>query len=400
MSQRDPGKEQSDRSPIQVSRRAAEIRPFIVMEVLERAQELERLGRKIVHLEVGEPDFETPDVIREAGIRAIRDGHTHYTHSLGRRELREAIAEWYVTRYGVAPEPDQVIVTVGSSGAMQLIFAALLNFGDEVLLPDPGYPCYEKFIRAFGGVPVPVPLREEENFNLEPAAVRDLATSRTRALILNSPSNPTGAVASRDRLAGLNDETAGSMAVVSDEIYHGLVYEGEAHSMLEFNPDALIVSGFSKLFAMTGWRLGYAIVPRPLVRPIQKLQQNLFISAPDFAQVAAVAALRSAGPDLKRMRQEYDRRRKYLLARLAEMGLQVAGFPEGAFYLLINVREVTRDVYKLAFRILEEAGVAVTPGVDFGANGEGYLRICYATSMEQLEEGMDRLERFFKTVQA
>ena len=366
------------------------------MEVLERAQELERLGRSIVHLEVGEPDFETPELVREAGIRAIRDGHTRYTHSLGRKELREAIAGWYSERYRLELKADRVVVTVGSSGAMQLLFAAILDPGDEVLLPDPGYPCYEKFIRAFGGVPVAVALREEHNFNLLAEAVLPLLSRRTKALIVNSPSNPTGAVASRERLGGLNDALGGSVAIVSDEIYHGLVYEGKAHSLLEFNPGALIVNGFSKLFAMTGWRLGYAIVPEPLIRPIQKLQQNLFISAPDFAQIAAISALEQAGPDIERMRLEYDRRRKYLLNELDAMGLKVAGVPQGAFYLLINVRDVSRDVYKLAFEILEEVGVAVTPGVDFGSNGEGYLRICYATSMEKLEDGMGRLRRFFE----
>jgi (5-formylfuran-3-yl)methyl phosphate transaminase len=377
------------------SRRSSRIRPFIVMEVFERAAEIERAGQSIVHLEVGEPDFETPEAVREAGVRALRDGRTHYTPSLGRPELRETIAAWHEQRYGIATSPGDVIVTVGSSGAMLLVFAALLDAGDEVLLPDPGYPCYPKFVLAFDGIPVGVPVREEDDFAYDPGLLGERVGSRTRAIVVNSPSNPTGTVASPDNLRTLAETFGRRVSIVSDEIYHGLVYEGEARSMREYLPRAVVINGFSKLFAMTGWRLGYAIVPADMIRTLQRLQQNLFISAPDFAQVAAVAALTEAAEDVERMRLEYDRRRRFLLEALTGMGLRVAGRPAGAFYVLLNVSEFADDVYRFAFEILEEAGVALTPGVDFGDNGAGYLRLCYANSMDKLADGVHRLARFF-----
>ncbi len=380
---------------MKLSRRASEIQPFIVMEVLERALELEARGRSIVHLEVGEPDFETPSVVREAGIRAIRDGHTRYTHSLGRRELREAIADRYGHLYGVEVSAEQVVVTVGSSGAMLLVFAALLDAGDEVLIPDPGYPCYSKFVRVFDGRSVRVRVQERDNFEFDPDRLRSRISDRTRAVIVNSPSNPTGTVAGRENLGRLREVAEGSLTVISDEIYHGLTYEGEAVSMLEVSPDCIVINGFSKLFAMTGWRLGFAVVPRESVRTLQKLQQNLFISAPDFSQLAALTALSESSDEVAGMRLQYDRRRRFLIERARQAGLSVAGKPVGAFYLLLNVSTYTENVYDLAFEILEDAGVAVTPGVDFGPGGEGYIRICYATSMEKLEMGMDRLDEFF-----
>jgi aspartate/methionine/tyrosine aminotransferase len=382
---------------VRLSKRAVRIGPFIVMEVLERALELEARGREIIHLEVGEPDFETPAVIREAGIRAIRDGHTHYTHSLGRWELREAIASRYAQLYGVDISPERVVVTVGSSGAMLLVFAALLDPGDEVLVPDPGYPCYPKFVQAFDGVPLGVRVEEKQNFEFDPGRLSGKITERTRALILNSPSNPTGTLAAEENLGRLTELAEGRLSIVSDEIYHGLTYEGRATSMLEVSSECIIIGGFSKLFAMTGWRLGFAVVPQGMVRTLQKLQQNLFISAPDFSQLAALSALTDAGQDIERMRLEYDRRRRFLIDRARRAGLRVAGHPVGAFYLLLNVSPFTENVYELAFEILEKAGVAVTPGIDFGRGGEGYIRLCYATSMEKLELGMDRLEEFFNS---
>ncbi len=384
---------------MELSKRAADIQPFIVMEVLERALELESQGRSVIHLEVGEPDFETPPAIREAGIRAIREGHTHYTHSLGRRELREAIAAWYADRSSVEVSPERVVVTVGSSGAMLLVFAALLDPGQEVLVPDPGYPCYPKFVRAFDGRAVGVRVEESRNFEFDPLEVAGHISERTRALIVNSPSNPCGTLASRENLCRLRDAAGDRLTVVSDEIYHGLTYGERATSMLEVSHDCVVIGGFSKLFAMTGWRLGFAVVPDRMVRALQKLQQNLFISAPDFSQIAALAALREAAPDIERMRVEYDRRRRFLIERAERAGLRVAGHPVGAFYLLLNVSAFTENVYELAFEILETVGVAVTPGIDFGRWGEGYIRLCYATSMEKLEEGMDRLERFFEEKQ-
>jgi aspartate/methionine/tyrosine aminotransferase len=374
---------------------AEAIRPFLVMEVLERALELEREGRSILHLEVGEPDFQTPEVIREAGIRAIRDGKTHYTHSLGHPALREAIAAWQKAQYGVRVRTDQIIVTSGSSAAMLLALGALLDPGDRVLLPDPGYACYPKFVRAFGGSPVGISLREEEAFQYPLDRLDRVLKKGARVIVLNSPSNPTGTVMTAKRIKALAQLAEGRAVILSDEIYHGLVYEGRAHCIREFSRESLVINGFSKLFAMTGWRLGYAILPAYLVRPVQKLQQNLYISAADFTQYAALAALTEAQAEVEAMRQEYDKRRRLVLEHLDKMNLGAAAPPTGAFYVWINVGRFTSNVYDFAFQILQEAGVAVTPGVDFGANGEGYIRICYANSISNLEEAMSRLSRFF-----
>ncbi len=377
-----------------VSRVGTEVPPFLVMDVLDRANTLQREGRSIIHMEVGEPDFDTPEVIREAGMRAIRDGHTHYTHSLGRYELREAIADWVKRQYSVEVSSGRVIVTVGSSGAMLLTYLAMLDRGDRVLMTDPCYACYPNFVRSCHGEPVRLPVGEEDGFQYDPERVKDNIAQGARALMLNSPANPTGILTSPERLQALADLTRDRVQIISDEIYHGLTYGEKARSILEFDPDAVVISGFSKLFAMTGWRLGYTIVPEYLVRPVQKLQQNLFISPPDFPQFAAVAALTEADDDIERMRQAYDERRKLVLKKLREMGLEVPVEPKGAFYVFFNVSRYAKDVLSFAFKILEKAGVALTPGVDFGPHGEGFLRLSYANSLENLDEGLNRLAKF------
>jgi aspartate/methionine/tyrosine aminotransferase len=300
-------------------------------------------------------------------------------------------------RYGVEVSPDRIVVTMGTSGAMLLTCAALLDPGDRALMTDPCYACYPNFVRAFHGEAVRLAVREADGFQYDLDEVRRHAGGRAKALFLNSPANPTGIVTSPERLRGLAEATSGRIQVISDEIYHGLTYGEPARSMLEFDPDAVVVSGFSKLFAMTGWRLGYAILPSYLVRPVQKLQQNLFISAPDFAQFAAIAALTEADADVERMRRCYDERRTLVLARLKAMGLEILVEPTGAFYVFFNVSRYTDDVLAFAFEILEKAGVALTPGVDFGPGGEGFFRLCYANSIENLAEGLDRLERFLSS---
>ncbi|HUT79374.1 MAG TPA: aminotransferase class I/II-fold pyridoxal phosphate-dependent enzyme, partial [Polyangia bacterium] len=276
------------------STKADEMPPFLVMEVLERAKALEREGRSVIHMEVGEPDFETPEVVREAGVRALRDGHTHYTHSLGHPELREAIAAWMHRKYGLEISPGRVVVTLGSSGAMMIVYGAILDPGDRVVMTDPCYACYPNFVRACGAESVRLPVREQDGFQFEPGAVREQVERGARAVLLNSPANPTGIVTPPERLARLAEVTRGRAHLISDEIYHGLTYGEAARSILEFDPEAVVISGFSKLFAMTGWRLGWAILPEHLVRPVQKLQQNLLISPPDFPQFAGIAALTSA----------------------------------------------------------------------------------------------------------
>ena len=376
-----------------ISKKAQEIPPFLVMEVLEKAQEFERRGERIIHLEVGEPDFDTPECVNEACYRAICEGKTHYTHSLGLMELREAIAGDYWKRYRVKVSPEQILVASGTSPALLLLFSALLEEGEEVILSNPYYPCYPNIIRYVGGVPVFVDVLEEEGFQYLPEMIQEKISSRVKGIMINSPSNPTGNVMEPGRM----EKIAGfSPYIVSDEIYHGLVYEGKAHSILEFTDHAFVINGFSKLYAMTGWRLGYVIAPREFIRPMQKLQQNLFISAGSFAQWGALSGLKEADEDVEKMRAIYDQRRRFLIPRLRQLGFGIKVEPTGAFYVLANARRFSRDSYGLAFDILKEANVGVAPGIDFGSNAEGYLRFSYANSLENIEEAMNRLERYFE----
>ena len=380
-----------------ITKRAEEIRPFIVMDVLESAQALESRGEHVIHLEVGEPDFDTPACVRAAGERALREGKTHYTHSLGLLELRQAICEHYQQRYGVEITPEQIIVTSGTSPAMLLIFGALLEAGDEVIISDPHYACYPNFIRFVEGNPVRVPVAEEDGFQYRPEDIRQKTTPRTRAIFINSPANPTGNLLSSKRMAEIAE--LGPM-VISDEIYHGLVYEGKEHSILEYTDECFVLNGFSKLYAMTGWRLGYVIAPPRFVRPMQKMQQNFFISASAMAQWAGVEALQSpeAANEVARMVSIYDERRRYMIDRLKKMGFGITVEPTGAFYVLANAKRFSDDSYRFAFDILNNAKVGVTPGIDFGQNAEGYIRLTYANSLENIAEGMDRLEGYLGDV--
>jgi aspartate/methionine/tyrosine aminotransferase len=371
--------------------------PFIVMEVLEKAQEMERRGAHIIHMEVGEPDFATPQAIKDAGCKAILEDKTQYTHSLGLLELREAIVEHYHVKYGVELSPDQVIVTSGTSPAMLLVFAALLNAGDNVILSNPGYACYPNFVRFAEGQPAFVNVYEEDGFQYRPDDIKKALTEDTKAIMINSPSNPTGNIFSQNimrEIADLADTAKSGLYIISDEIYHGLTYEGAEHSILEFTDNAFVLNGFSKLYAMTGWRLGYAIAPKAFVRPMQKIQQNLFISANSFVQWAGIAALTETADDIARMVATYDERRRYLIPRLRELGFGITVEPTGAFYMLANAKRFGADSYKLAFDILEHAHVALTPGIDFGSNAEGYLRFSYANSLDNITEACRRLEAY------
>jgi len=374
-----------------IAARAQQIEPFLAVEVFERAQELERQGIDIIHLEFGEPDFETPAVIQEAAQKAIKDGRTKYTHSLGILPLREAIAEHYWRRYGVEVSPDQILVTAGTSPAMLLLFTILLDPGDQVVLSDPHYACYPNFVRYAEGEPVYVPVEEEDGFQYHPQAIRERLAPRVKAILVNSPANPTGTLLSADRMAQVAEL---GPWVVSDEIYHGLTYEGIEHSILEFTDRAFVLNGFSKAFAMTGWRLGYLIAPKSFIRPLQKAYQNFFISTNDFVQWAGVAALREAGEDVARFRRIFDERRRAMIAGLRRIGLGVGSEPTGAFYVLANAKRFTQNSYEFAFQILEGAHVGVTPGIDFGQNAEGYLRFSYANALPRIHEGVERLGRF------
>jgi aspartate aminotransferase len=381
------------KKPIHLSRHALEVKPFLAMEIMERARELEAAGREVIYLCLGEPDFPTPQPIVDAATRAMQGGETTYTHSLGRIELRREIAAHYRRRYGVTIEPEQVLVSSGTSPLMLLLFASLLDEGDEIVLPDPGYACYPNFIRFVGGVPRFLRTSEADGFQPRAAEVRKLLTPRSRAVLVNSPANPSGSVLSAEWLAEL---AALPVPLISDEIYHGLTYEGEEHSVLEFTDEAFVLGGFSKAYAMTGWRLGYLIAPRSSVRTLQSLHQNIMISANNFVQVAGIAALRDCDEEVARMRREYDRRRRHLVPRLQALGLGVRSLPTGAFYVLADTRHISVDSLALAKEILEETGVAVTPGIDFGEGAEGFLRFSYANSMEKIDLALDRLEVFIR----
>lgn len=376
-----------------IAKRVQQIKPFIVMEVLEKAQAMEREGISIIHLEVGEPDFDAPECVREAVIQAFNKGLTHYTDSLGEPNLRHTICEHYQQTYNVSVNPEQVIITSGTSPAMLLMFAALLEKDDEVIVSNPHYACYPNFIRFVEGKPVFVPVYEEDGFQYKPDAIQKKIAPKTKAILINSPSNPTGNLLSESRMKALAEFKP---FIISDEIYHGLIYEGRDHSILEFTDQAFVLNGFSKLYAMTGLRLGYLIAPKEFIRPMQKMQQNFFISVNATVQHAGIAALKDAGEDVARMKETYNKRRKFMIKRLREIGFQITVEPTGAFYVFANAKHFSNNSYEFAFDILEKAHVGVTPGIDFGSNGEGYIRFSYATSMENIATGMDRIENYIR----
>jgi (5-formylfuran-3-yl)methyl phosphate transaminase len=375
-----------------VSRRSQAIRPFVVMDLVARAKELEASGRDIVRLEIGDPDFPTPAVITRAAEVAMQDGSTHYTQSLGLPDLRNALTARYREHYGVAVDPENIVVTQGTSPAMLLLFGSLLDPGDEVIMPDPCYPAYPNYVSFLGGVPKLVPVRAEDGFRYRPEEVRAAIGPQTKAVMINSPGNPTGAVLGESDLRALAEiaEDTG-IYIASDEIYHGLDFCGPDRTILQFTKRAFVLNGFSKAYAMTGWRLGYLIAPPEFVRPAEKIQQNFFLAANAFVQQAGVVALTQAGPEVARMRSIYDDRRHYLVPALEEVGLKIACPPCGAFYVFADARAWGSDSLALSYRLLEEAGVSCAPGIDFGLGGEGFLRFSYATDLARLREGVSRL---------
>ena len=365
------------------------IEPFLAMEVMERALAIERAGGKVLHLEIGEPDFPPPPEAVDACAAALRAGETRYTDSRGLLELREAIAANLAERFAVSVDPERVIVTSGTSPAMLLVFSLLVDPGDEVVIGTPHYPCYPSFVRACGGVPVFVPTDPARGYPLEPDAVRAAVTPRTRAIVVGSPANPTGAVQSAETVRAI---AAIGPPLVSDEIYVGLVYgNARGTSALEVSDAAYVLDGFSKRYAMTGFRLGWLVAPRESVRPLQILAQNLYISANRFVQRAGIAALAHGAAHVRAMRDAYVRRRDRMVAGLRALGFGVPHVPEGAFYVFADARAFSPDSRALAFDLLERAHVGTTPGIDFGAAGEGWLRFSYAASDATIEEALARL---------
>lgn len=377
--------------------RMQDIQPFRVMELLSRARQLEAAGRDIVHMEIGEPDFPTPEPVIRAVKNAIAEGDVHYTPATGMLTLREAIAGFYLQRYGVLVEPQRIVVTPGASGALLLVLGSLLNPGQTVLMADPGYPCNRNFVRFLEGRSRTIPVTAETGYQLTAKQVEANWDDSTAAVLLASPSNPTGTVVPPEELQAISEivQQRGGRLLV-DEIYHGLIYDTQAETILAQNDEAFVINSFSKYFGLTGWRIGWIVAPTAVIPDLDKLAQNLFLAAPTPAQHAALAAFRPETLSiLEQRRSAFQQRRDYLLPALRELGFDIPVTPQGAFYLYANCEHFTDNSLEFAEALLEQAGVAVTPGLDFGNNQpEKHLRFAYTTSMERLEEGVRRIRQF------
>lgn len=383
-----------------IARRAGRIAPFEVMEVLAHAHRMQASGADVIHLEVGEPDFPTPQPIVDAAVRALNSTPMSYTPALGLPELREAISRYYADRYGVSVPVERIVVTAGSSAALLLALGLVLDVGDEALIGDPGYPCNRHFVTFVDAEPVLVPTDAQTNYQVTAELLAAAWTSRTRAVIAASPSNPTGTLIESDewgRIAALCRQRGATL--VADEIYQGLVYGRDPHTVLSLTDDAIVVNSFSKYFQMTGWRLGWLVVPDGAEREIEKLAQNLFICPSTPAQYAALSAFAPQTIEiLEYRRAELERRRDVLLDALPDIGFGVRARPDGAFYIYCDVGEITDDSFALARRILEQTAVAMTPGRDFGfAAPDQHMRIAYTQPVPRLEEAVERIRRMLAT---
>ena len=379
--------------------RLASIAPFHVVELLTRARQLEEAGQNIIHMEVGEPDFPTPAPIADAAISAIRSGKTFYTSALGLPELRQAISDFYRTRYQLEIPAARIAVTNGASGALNLAFACLSAPGSHWLLTDPGYPCNRHILRAYEGIPIPIPVGPASNFQPTAEQVRACWTPETAGLLLASPANPTGTLLQASEIQAIATacrENGGEFLV--DEIYQGLTYDEEACCAASAGDDIWIINSFSKYFQMTGWRLGWMVIPAPYVRDIEKLAQNFVLCASAPAQYAALAAFTPECIEiLEARREEFRRRRDFLAPALEEIGFRVTAHPQGAFYLYCDCSELCADSFTLAQDLLETTGIAATPGIDFGDNApEKHIRFAYTTDLPRLAEAVERLRQYFR----
>jgi aspartate/methionine/tyrosine aminotransferase len=386
-------------NPPPLAARMTDIQPFHVMALLARARELEAAGRSIVHMEIGEPDFPTAAPIIAAGETALAQGQTHYTPAAGLMQLRIAIAGHYQSRYGLQVDPTRIIVTPGASGALQLALTALIDPGRQVLMTDPGYPCNRNFVRVVEGRTVLVPTDAASGYQLTPELAHAHWTDATAAMLVASPANPSGTLltmAQLRKLHALAQQRGGALIV--DEIYHGLTYGCEAETALAISDDIFVINSFSKYFGMTGWRLGWLVAPQTHVDALDRLAQNLFLAAPTLAQHAALAAFTPAAQTIFEQRRKlFAERRDYLLPALRDLGFNIAVEPQGAFYLYAGCERFTQDSFGWCQTLLEEAGVAITPGIDFGNyRANTHVRFAYTTSLEQLQEGVARLEAYLR----
>ena len=364
-------------------------------EVLARAKALERQGKDIVHLEIGEPDFDTPAHIREAAKRALDDGATHYGPAAGLPELREAVAKDIGATRNIPVTPEEIVITPGAKPIMYFVITALVNPGDEVIYPNPGFPIYESVINFVGGVPVPIPLREESDFGFDMAAFEKAASKKTRLIIINSPQNPTGGVLGLDQLGRIAEIAVKyQIPVLTDEIYKAFLYEGEFASITRFpgmRDLSIILDGFSKSFAMTGWRMGYGVMPVPLAEHVARLMVNSNSCTASFTQWAGIAALQGDQMPVRQMVAEFKRRRDIIVAGLNALPGTTCRTPKGAFYVFPNIKALKRPSSEVAEAILQEGGVAVLGGTAFGQYGEGYLRLSYANSEANIRKALERM---------
>lgn len=367
--------------------------------VLAKAKKLESEGKEIIHLEIGEPDFDTPRNIIDSAIDALNKGWTHYGPSAGLPDLRETIAREVARTRGIKVEPSQVVVTPGGKPIMFFTILALVNEGEEVIYPNPGFPIYESIINFIGAKPVPIKLREENQFRLDVEELASLVTARTKMIIINSPQNPTGSVLTNDDLEAIAEiAVKNGIIILSDEIYSRIIYGGKHHSIYAFDgmPErTIILDGYSKTYAMTGWRLGYGVMPSDLADQVAKLQTNCNSCTASFSQQAGIAALKGPQNEVERMVREFKERRDAVVKGLNKIRGITCLAPDGAFYAFPNISAFGIKSAELAERILYEAGVAVLSGTSFGAFGEGFIRISYANSLENIDKALDKLNRFF-----
>jgi aspartate aminotransferase len=367
-------------------------------EVLAKAKALEKQGKEIVHLEIGEPDFDTPKNIKDAAVKALTSGYTHYTPSAGMLELRQTVADYISKTRKLDVKPEEVVVTPGAKPIMFFSILALVNPGDEVLYPNPGFPIYESLINFVGAKPVPIPLREENDFSLDPEYVKKIISKKTRMIILNSPENPTGGVATQEQLKVVADCIANrnDVFVLSDEIYSRIVYEGKHQSITQFSgmkDMTILLDGFSKTYAMTGWRLGYGVMRKDLAEKVAQLMTNSNSCTCAFTQLAGVEALTGPQNEPERMDEEFRKRRDVIVPGLNNIKGITCKNPHGAFYVFPNITGTGMDCRKLADHLLYNAGVAVLPGTSFGKYGEGYLRLSFANSVQNIKKALERIAK-------
>jgi len=382
-----------------LSKRSSTLSPFHVMDILAQAKALSQQGKTIYHMEVGEPDFPTSECIVNAGIDALKQGKTHYTPALGLPELRNAVAEYYDRKFSVTIDPNRIIITPGASGAIQLAMTCLLDAGENILLADPGYPCNRNIAQVLAAETIAIPVGAESNYQLNADLVAKHWNEKTRAVMVATPSNPTGTLLPADQLIELCQLIKKKQGrLIVDEIYQGLVYDVEDHTILEFSDDCFVINSFSKYFGMTGWRLGWMVVPEGYVDTIDRIAQNIFLAAPTVSQYAALTALKAETQiELDRRRDEFKQRRDFLLPALEQLGFDIAVKPQGAFYIYANCERFTDDSFTWVKQLLNEQGVALTPGIDFGEYlANKHCRFAYTQCLQQLEQAVDKIDAFIK----